>query len=427
MAQTNKEKKKAKSSKKRLRISKELWTIVPQYFAEAHAAKAEGTLVGWLPPMNGAIEVFRAMDIIPVMPENWSPVCAATGLAPECMEAAERMGYSRDLCGYLRNAIGYIHEGMQKEDQPFGGLPAPDLILAFGGGCIPAMKIFQAFADHFKVPTYTADSPQIPPEEMDEDAIAYGADRFWDFIHWLEDLSGKKLDMDRLKEIVRLSDRACELWDEIMDYRCHVPTPFSAAELGVMFVMVVLPGTQQAVDFLEKFREEVKERAEQGIGCVPEERFRLFWDNIPLWYNMGIFNYFEKFGAVVVAETYSAAWSIRLDPDKPIESLAHKSMLSFPLVSNVSLQKRIDMVLDTCRKYKIDGAILHSNKSCKPISLGQMDVKAALMEDLEIPGVMFEADHMDVRNWNEAQVKNRLDAFMDMLNQQKFGSGTAGF
>jgi len=417
---------KAKSSRKRLRSSKELWSIVPKYYAEAHAAKAEGKLVGWMPPMNGAIEVFRAMDIVPVMPENWSPVCAATGLAPECMEAAEKMGYSRDLCGYLRNAIGYIHEGMKKPDQPLGGLPAPDFILAFGGGCIPAMKIFQSFTEHFDVPAYIADGPQIPPEQMTDEVISFASEQFWDFIHWLEDLKGEKLDMDRLKEVVRLSDRACELWDEAMDYRRFVPTPFSAAEIGVMFVMVVLPGTQEAVDFLERFRDEVKERAEQGIGCVPQERFRLFWDNIPLWYNMGLFNYFEKFGAVVVAETYSAAWSIRLDPENAIESLVRKSMLSFPLVSNVSLQKRIDMVLDSCRKYKIDGAILHSNKSCKPISLGQMDVRRALMDSLEIPSVMFEADHMDVRDWNEAQVKNRLDAFMDMLEQRKYGNAGVG-
>ncbi len=412
---------KAKSSKKRLRISKELWSIVPQYYADAHAAKAEGRLVGWMPPMNGAIEVFRAMDIFPIMPENWSPVCAATGLAPECMEAAERMGYSRDLCGYLRNAIGYVKEGMKKPDQPLGGLPAPDLIIAFGGGCIPAMKIFQMFARHFKVPTFVADGPQISPEELDDETLSFGVEHFKEMILFLEGLTGAKLDMDRLSEVVRLSDRACELWDEIMDYRRCVPTPFSAAELGVMFVMVVLPGTQAAIDFLEKFKAEVKERVEQGVGCVPEEKFRLFWDNIPLWYNMGLFNYFEKFGAVVVAETYSAAWSIRLDPERPLESLARKSMLSFPLVSNVSLQKRIDMVIDTCRKYSIDGAILHSNMSCKPISLGQMDVKNALMEKLEVPSVMFEADHMDVRNWNDAQVKNRLEAFMDMLDQRKFG------
>lgn len=412
---------KAKSSKKRLQISKELWTIVPQYYADAHSAKADGRLVGWMPAMNGVIEVFRAMDIVPVIPENWSPVCAATGLAPECMEAAERMGYSRDLCGYLRNAVGYIHEVMKKPDQPLGGLPAPDLIIAFGGGCIPAMKIFQMFSEHFKVPTFFADAPQIPPDGMTEEVISFATEHFWELVHFLEDLTGKQLDMDRLKEVVRLSDRACELWDEIMDYRCFVPSPFSAAEIGVMFVMVVLTGMQEAVDFLEKFKQEVEERVEHGVGCVSEERFRLFWDNIPLWYNMGLLNYFEKFGAVVVAETYSAAWSIRLDPEKPIESLARKSMLSYPLVSNVSLKKRIDMVIDSCRKYKIDGAIIHSNKSCKPISIGQMDLRRALMDALEVPTVMFEADHMDVRNWSEGQVMNRIDAFMDMLEQQKYG------
>ena len=39
---------------------------------------------------------------------------------------------------------------------------------------------------------------------------------------------------------------------------------------------------------------------------------------------MGLFNYFEKMGGVVVAETYSAAWSLRLDTDQPLEALAMK-------------------------------------------------------------------------------------------------------
>ena len=39
--------------------------------------------MGWMPPMNGAIELFYAMDLQPVFPENWSPVCAAFGLSPQ--------------------------------------------------------------------------------------------------------------------------------------------------------------------------------------------------------------------------------------------------------------------------------------------------------------------------------------------------------
>ena len=45
---------------------------------------------------------------------------------------------------------------------------------------------------------------------------------------------------------------------------------------------------------------------------------------------MGLFNYVEKMGGVFVAKTYSAAWSIRLDPKDPLEAIAIKSLMSYP-------------------------------------------------------------------------------------------------
>ena len=238
-------------------------------------------------------------------------------------------------------------------------------------------------------------------------------------IDFLSEATGRKLDYDRLKQVVILSDQACALWDEIMSYRRYIPTPFSASEIGIMFVMVTRQGTQEAVDFLTVVRDEVKEKALGGVGVVEEEKIRLFWDNIPLWYNMGLFNYFEKMGGVVVAETYSAAWSLRLDTDNPIRALAMKSLMSYPLVSCVSVNKRKEMVLKACRDYAIDGAILHQNKSCVPITLGQMDIKRALEEELGIPSVVIDADHMDDQNFSVAQFETRVDAFMEMLLEKK--------
>ncbi|MBW1898062.1 MAG: 2-hydroxyacyl-CoA dehydratase, partial [Deltaproteobacteria bacterium] len=155
------------------------------------------------------------------------------------------------------------------------------------------------------------------------------------------------------------------------------------------------------------------------IGVIEDEKIRLFWDNIPLWYNLGIFNYFEKMNGVVVAETYSAAWSLRLNTEKPIEALAIKSLQSYPLVSCVSIKKRMEMVLNACRDYSIDGVILHRNKSCAPITLGQMDIQAALLKELDIPSVIIDADHMDERNFSPSQFQTRADAFMEMLYEKK--------
>jgi benzoyl-CoA reductase/2-hydroxyglutaryl-CoA dehydratase subunit BcrC/BadD/HgdB len=166
-------------------------------------------------------------------------------------------------------------------------------------------------------------------------------------------------------------------------------------------------------------RDEVRARAAAGTGVIADEKLRLFWDNIPLWYNLGLFNYFEKAQAVVVAETYSAAWSLRLDPDEPLASLALKSLQSYPLVSCVSIEKRKEMVLRACREYAIDGVVFHRNKSCVPISLGQMDIRRALQSELDIPSVVIDADHMDARNFSTAQFQTRIDAFLEMLHAKK--------
>ena len=332
---------KTHKANKRLKTSKELNEVVINYYIECIEAKAKGKPVGWMPPMNGAIEIFYAMDLQPVFPENWSPVCAAFGLTPKNFEISENMGFSRDLCGYFRNFVGYINGPMNGEGIPLGGLPEPDIIISPFGGCIPSLKISHNIERRFpKARVFSADIPMVPVEEIKDHHIDYIVKELHKLIGFLTEVTGRKLDYDRLKEVVAMSDRACELWDEIMSYRKYIPTPFSAAEIGIMFVMVTRQGTQIAVDFLTKVRDEVKERAENGIGVLEDEKLRLFWDNIPFWYNMGLFNYFEKMGGVIVAETYSAAWSLRLDKDHPFETLALKSLKSYPLVSCVSIEKR---------------------------------------------------------------------------------------
>jgi len=414
---------KTHKSTKRLKTARELQKVVTDYYVQCSEAKSHGKTVGWMPPMNGAIEIFYAMDLQPVFPENWSPICAAFGLTPQNFEVSEQMGYSRDLCGYLRNITGYINGLMNDKESPFGGLPEPDILLTPGGGCVPVMKIFHAIEKRFpKAKIFSADLPQVAVEEIKEHHVTYAISEMNRLIDFLTDVTGHQLDYEKLKHTVTLSDRACELWDEIMAFRRFKPVPFSAAEMGIMFVMVTLQGTQTAVDFLTRVRDEIKKKADSGIGVIDNEKIRLFWDNIPLWYNMGLFNYFEKAGGVVVAETYSAAWSLRMDVNDPIRALAMKSLMSYPLVSCVSIAKRKEMVLKACRDYAIDGVIFHRNKSCVPITLGQMEIKRELEKQLNIPSVIIDADHMDERNFSVAQFQTRADAFMEMLLTKKLDS-----
>lgn len=413
----------AGKTRKRLHANKALRDIITQFYADGHRAKAEGRPVGWIPPMNGLIELFYAMDIAPVFPENWAPVCAAIGTNTKNFEYCAKRGFSGDLCGYFRNNVGYALEGINEENQPLNGLPEPDFLISFGAGCIPTMKTFQVLCDHFDVPVLRADLPQVAMEDIKEHHIQYAVAQMKRLIRFLEEITGKKFDIDRLRQAVAYTDEACRLWDELMEKRSTIPSPFSAAEIGIMFVMVTRHGTEIAVNFLKDVLQEVNEKVARGEGVIPNEKIRLFWDNIPLWYNMKLFNYFEKWDAVVVAETYSAAWSLRMDPNKPLESIAYKTLVSYPLVSCVSLHKRLELIMNAVRDYKIDGAILHSNRSCKPISMGQMDIQKVLAEELSVPSVMFDGDHMDGEKFSMAQFQTRIDAFMEMLLAKKKGKG----
>jgi benzoyl-CoA reductase/2-hydroxyglutaryl-CoA dehydratase subunit BcrC/BadD/HgdB len=61
----------------------------------------------------------------------------------------------------------------------------------------------------------------------------------------------------------------------------------------------------------------------------------------------------------------------------------------------------------------VDGAVLHSDRSCKPYSVGQIDLKDRLAGDLGIRALLLEADHNDPRAWASEVAQNRLTAFME--------------
>ena len=59
--------------------------------------------------------------------------------------------------------------------------------------------------------------------------------------------------------------------------------------------------------------------------------------------------------------------------------------------------------------------MIHSNRSCKPYSLGQYDIQRIVQQKRGIPSLMIEADMTDARNFSESQIDTRIDAFMELL------------
>jgi len=65
--------------------------------------------------------------------------------------------------------------------------------------------------------------------------------------------------------------------------------------------------------------------------------------------------------------------------------------------------------------YQADGVLLHSDRSCKPYSIGQIDQQHRLAESLAVPALLLEADHNDARAFSWEQAENRLSAFLEVI------------
>ena len=101
-----------------------------------------------------------------------------------------------------------------------------------------------------------------------------------------------------------------------------------------------------------------------------------------------------------------------IDPERPIESAAARLLAP---VLNQGAGHKLETMRRMVAQYELDGAILHSDRSCKPYSIGQMDQRDRLIHDFEIPALLLDADHNDSRAFAEEQVANRLAAFMELF------------
>jgi len=173
-----------------------------------------------------------------------------------------------------------------------------------------------------------------------------------------------------------------------------------------------VPGSHLAVDFYTQLRDELEQRVRDSIGAIEQERYRLVWDNLPLWYNLKIFEYLNSLGAVVVAEVFSHTWSGSLDQSKPYESLARKYL---PNMANSTIQRRVNIILNLVRDFQANGVILPTNWGCRMMSIGETIVKDTVYKKLGVQSLIIDVDSSDWRIAGEAQVKERFAAFLETL------------
>jgi len=366
--------------------------------------------VAWV--SSGApVEPLRALGYFVVYPENHAALCGARKVAVEICEEAEKEGFSMDLCSYARTDIGSAISGKT----PVGKIPKPDLLVVCTNICQTILYWFKALSFYFKVPLVIIDTPFIF-DEMEEHQIDYVKRQIEEMMITAEKVAGKSVSFKKLRRVISLSKEAAELWLQIIYTGRAKPSPITAFDTFVHMAPIVgLRGEEITVIYYRKLLKEIEERIKKGIGAIKNEKKRILWDNLPVWFKLNwLSRYLASKGANIVTSTYTLQWgelAPMIDIDRPLESAA--KIYLYPLL-NRSARSKLETMKRMVKEFDIDGVLLHSDKSCKPYSLGQIDERNLLVQE-GIPAVLIDADHNDMRSYSEEQVKNRLDAFLEII------------
>jgi len=399
----------------KIKSAKKMRDIMTAYYLEALSAGQNHKQVAWI-TSGGPVEPLVAMDIIPVYPENHGAMIGSAKMGEDLCAKAEDMGYSSDLCSYARAdiACSVVKGG------PIGGLPKPDMLICCNNICGTVLKWYEVQARFYNVPLFIFDTP-ICHTAYSQEIARYVRAQIDEYILFLETVTQRKLDPDRMNGVGKLSLEGQRLWQKVLNTTAHKPSPMSAFDAFFFLALIVtLRGTRIAVDFYKELIEEMEQRIRDGVSSVPNEKYRLLWDNLPVWHRLKwLSGKFSDHHACLVADTYTSAWcgTIKyIDENHFLDSMAEAYTRIY---LNIGVDQMAEEVLNMIRFYDIDGFVMHSNRSCKPYSFGQMDIMRIVREKTGIPVLMIEADMTDPRSFSESQVETRIDAFMEIIKQRR--------
>lgn len=405
--------------------------MLADHFMELSQVRETGKKVVYTFVPGNLTELIYTFDMLPVYPEINALQSGMRKKSRDYIREAEDMGYSEDICSYVKCDVGMMVQG---NIGPTGQqLPPPDLLLLSYTGCFVFMKWFENLKHLY--PDAEIAMLHIPYQEggrIEPDHIEYIKEQLrTEVIPKFEKVSGVKFNETKLGEKLDLSAKAEDLLIEIFDSAQNRPSPIDAYFGGVYYIgpiFTAFRGSPECVDYYEELASEVRFRVENKMGPITpdgvlqEENFRLVVEGPPNWTHFrGFWKLFYEMGAVFVGSTYTRVGGVyddgfRHSSDDPLKSLAEYCLGCY---TNRNLPQRIDLIERFITRYHADGFLVNSIKSCNSFSAGQLVMMRELEERLQIPVGFIETDLVDPRYYSYSNIKNRLDSFFQMLEQRQ--------
>jgi len=406
-------------TRKKFETADQLKQVMADYYYELdEASKDAKQKIAWCTSV-GPAEVLRSLNFKVYFPENHSAILGSSRIATDLIPYANAIGYSPEICSYLTADIGAYLKKITPLSKIYAGIqtiPKPDILIFNTNQCRDVRDWFKYYATEYKVPLigiYTHRNL----DDVTDTHISSISQQLEEIIEPLEKVSEISFDKDKLKETVKLSRDCSELWKEVLDTASTIPSPITFFDGTILMgPAVVLRGTQQAVDYYKNLLAELKGRIKNHIGAIDNERFRIYWEGMPIWGRLRYFSeLFESLNTCVVASTYCNSWIFSaFNENDPFRSMAKAYTELFIVRSDDYKEKYIKEMVDF---FKIDGVIFHDAKTCPNNTNSRYGMPQRLETEVNVPNIIINGDLNDLRCLSDDQSRTNIEAFIEQLEE----------
>jgi len=343
------------------------------------------------------MEILRAFDAAPFDFELSGAMIGSTEMIAPILQNAEDKGLSRDVCSFHRASMGAYFNGL---------FPRPDLLITTSHYCDGKAKTTEILSRMFQAESLLL----YVPHEINRDSIRYVEAQLRQIVRKLEEVTGRPLDQDRLKEAVRASNRARKSRQKMLELLKHRPAPWGGRRLVSYAINgQILAATPVEEEINQTFIQEMEARI--AGGGLREERHRIYWFAWIPTYTNDLFDILKEHQvSVPLCENFRLFWD-QIDEENPFEGLAMKCLKN-PFVG--PSRRRTRDLAAIKEEYGIDGSILFATPACRHSKSANRLLKEAWAEQ-GVPFLTLDMDICDPRTHATEQGKTRREGFVELL------------
>ncbi len=331
--------------------------------------------------------------------------------------AVSKLGFPEHTCDRTMTALGLMLSGE---------VPIPRLMVGSRNACDPERWSAMAAAKFAGTLFFEIGRLQT----NDYENLHFVAEQAAEMIEFAEkSIPGIKYDEAALLERLEMNQQAANYYHETYALRKRVPCPISSQDCFRIGMGAGGHNPRKALDYCRIYRDELFERAEKGIGGVPEEKLRIAWLATGP-YGRSTFDLLSKKGVSMVWFHYGIsprAYGVIHDDYgennygrklTPLEEMARMSYFNSNTWAT-SAEPWVDSLIKACKELKVDAVVDFLQVGCITTKNLKRITTQRVRDEAGIPTLDLEGREFFSTEAGAIEMNKKLEDFLDLCIANK--------